>query len=364
MDSTLATYKERLSLLTASLEPEKLASRKGELQTLSMEPDFWTNQDHAKAVMREINVIDETLHQLDEITTTYNNVREYWELSRKDDPDSAEQDIINELDILEKKISAFELRQFLSSPYDQRDALLSIHSGQGGTEANDWVEMLMRMYLRFAEKKGWTSEVLHMVRGDQAGIGTVSMQISGPYAYGYLKGELGTHRLVRISPFNAQGLRQTSFAGVEVLPVLEGNDAADLVIPEEDLEFKATKSGGPGGQNVNKRSTAVTITHKPTGITIHSTTQRSQHQNREYAMRLLKAKLWELKQNEQNDEKAKLKGEHKIAGWGNQIRNYVLHPYKLVKDLRTETESSNPDAVLDGDLDLFVEAYLRSNYQE
>lgn len=361
MDSTLEQYKSRIDGLSASLNPAKLASRQGELQTISIEENFWSDQNRAKAVMREITWIEQTLKKLTEIETTYNNLKEYWELLKKEDTESAEKDLAQDLEIFDKRISDFELLQFLAQPYDQRDAILSIHAGQGGTEANDWAEMLMRMYLRYSEKKGWGTEVLHIVRGDQGGVGTVSIQVSGPYAYGYLKGEHGTHRLVRISPFNAQGLRQTSFAGVEILPVLEANDADDIVIPDEEIEFKATQSGGPGGQNVNKRSTAVTITHKPTGITIHTTTQRSQYQNREYAMKLLKAKLWELKQQQQDSEKSKLKGEHKIAGWGNQIRNYVLHPYKLVKDLRTGVESSNTEAVLDGDLNMFVEALLRTS---
>ena len=217
----------------------------------------------------------------------------------------------------------------------------------------------MRMYLRYAEKKGWSTEVIHMQKGDEAGISTVTIEISGSYAYGYLKFEKGAHRLVRLSPFNAQNLRQTSFAGVEVLPVLETSDETDVEIPDEEIEFKAVRSGGPGGQHVNKTSTAVVLTHTPTGITVQSSSQRSQHQNREAAMKLLRAKLWEKEMEKKTAEQQQLKGEHKIAAWGNQIRNYVLHPYKLVKDLRTKIEHADPEAVLDGDLDEFITTQIR-----
>ncbi|HVX92783.1 MAG TPA: peptide chain release factor-like protein, partial [Candidatus Dojkabacteria bacterium] len=237
-------------------------------------------------------------------------------------------------------------------------AILSIHAGQGGTEANDWAEMLMRMYVRFCERMGWKCQIVHMVQGTEAGISTVTLNISGPFAFGKLKRESGTHRLVRQSPFNAQSLRQTSFAGVEVMPVISEEDN-EIVIRDEDIDFKAVRASGAGGQHVNKTSSAVQITHIPTGISVHSSEQRDQFQNKKAALAILKAKLWQIEEDKRAEEMARIKGVHKIAGWGNQIRNYVLHPYKLVKDLRTGVETSNPEAVLDGDLEAFIDAQVR-----
>lgn len=360
MESEIAQLKQRIEAIRSSLDLNALASRKGELETKSMEPDFWKDQAQAKKIMKEVSIIEEIISALDTLSASVKNLQEYWDLLKQSN-ESPGEDFKKELSDITEKIDAFELRQFLSEKYDKDDALLSIHAGQGGTEANDWAEMLMRMYLRYAESQGWKTELVHMIKGDEAGITTATLEITGPYAYGYLKGEHGTHRLVRLSPFNAQKLRQTSFAGIEVLPVIEGGDEDDIDINPEELEFKAVRASGPGGQNVNKTSTAVTLTHIPTGITVHSSSQRSQYQNRESAMKLLKAKLWEMEEAKREAEEKELKGEHKAASWGNQIRNYVLHPYKLVKDLRTGIEHSNPESVLDGDLDLFIQAEIRNS---
>lgn len=268
------------------------------------------------------------------------------------------EELLDDYEEIHKKIKDFEKLKFLSGKYDNKDALLSIYAGQGGTEANDWTEMLMRMYKKYADSKGWKYKVEEIESGNEAGISHVSMRISGEYVYGLLKKEHGTHRLVRVSPFNAQGLRQTTFAGVEVIPAIDKIDK-DIEIPESDIEFKAVRSSGPGGQKVNKTSSAVQITHKPTGITVNSSTQRSQAQNRENAMNILKSKLARILEEERTEKIEDVKGDYKKASWGNQIRNYILHPYKLVKDLRTNVESNDPESVLDGKLDPFIEAQLR-----
>ncbi len=257
----------------------------------------------------------------------------------------------------ENEIKKMELKAFLSGEHDSGDTIISIHAGQGGTEAMDWVDMLLRMYLRYAEKKKWQAEVISSTPGEEAGLKTVTFEVSGKYAYGFLKHEAGVHRLVRQSPYNADNLRQTSFALVEVIPVID--DSIDIQIKNEDIVFEAFRSSGSGGQNVNKVSTAVRIKHIPTGIVVENQSQRQQGKNREQAMKILRSKLYALEQEKSKTEKKDLKGDYVTPGWGNQIRNYVLHPYKLVKDLRTEVESTNPEAVLDGDLDLFVDAQVK-----
>lgn len=352
--SDIETLKQNISDTIADLELEKKRSRIGELETISMEEDFWKDNLKARDVLSEIEMLREEVAIAEHLSDSINTLEELFEISSEDERIS----LIEDYNKIKEEFSTFTLYKYLSGKYDKGGAILSIHAGQGGTEADDWAEMLFRMYKRYADKKGWSVNVLNIVPGTETGYSSITMEISGKYVFGYLRKESGVHRLVRLSPFNAQNLRQTSFAGVEVIPIIEEDDK-DIDIPSTDIEFKAVRASGPGGQHVNKTSSAVQITHIPTGITVQCSERRDQSQNRESAMRMLKAKLWRIREEEKEKEIQGIKGEYKIAGWGNQIRNYVLHPYKLVKDLRTGVETSNPESVLDGELDLFVEAQLR-----
>lgn len=354
---TQVDEQSRLNFIKAKLKTESLQSQ---LQVLNQEaesPDFWKNPDRAQAVTQEISHITKTLVQLSELEkdiASQNELSQYIEKY----PDPI---FIQELNSLkentEKNLTQLELTAYLSGTYDKNYALLSIHSGQGGTEAMDWASMLQRMYLRYIESNHWKYEVIDYIPGEEAGIKSVTIRILAPYAYGMLKKEAGTHRLVRLSPFNADNLRQTSFAKIEVMPILESLEMQKIA--DADLIFSAFRAGGHGGQNVNKVSTAVRLTHKPSGISVSAQSERSQDQNRAIALEMLSAKLWQMQQEKFDLEKADLKGEHVIAGWGRQIRSYVLHPYKMVKDLRTKYETSDTSGVLDGNLQEFINQEIR-----
>jgi peptide chain release factor 2 len=326
------------------------------LQKRSAEADFWLNQTEAQGVMRQLAELKKIVGKWREAEKTVTDVAELFTLAEEDA--SLEPEVESELAAVAAHLEELELEAAFSSEYDGRNAILSIHAGAGGTESQDWAEMLMRMYLRWAERRGYAAEILDTTPGDEAGIKSVTLGISGDYAYGYLKSEHGVHRLVRLSPFDADHARHTSFALVEVMPEAEGD--VDVRIGPDDLKVDVFRSSGPGGQHMQKTSTAVRLTHLPTGLVVTCQSERSQHQNREIALRILQSRLLEMELARKVEERAKLKGKRISAGWGNQIRSYVLHPYKMVKDHRTDYQTSDTTAVLDGELDGFIQAYLRS----
>jgi len=326
-----------------------------ELQKQSEHTEFWAESEAAQRVMKRIASLREVVDDWNKLSQ---HVPYLLEIAQLED-ESLRTDITNELSEIEKDLDRREFDLLLSGKYDQNNALLAIHSGAGGVDAQDWTEMLERMYLRWAENRGFTTDILDMSEGEEAGIKSVTIAIEGNYAYGYLRPEKGVHRLVRLSPFDAAHRRHTSFALVEVLP--EVKDDSDVEINPDDLRIDVYRSSGAGGQNVQKNATAVRITHIPTGIVVTCQNERSQTQNRENALRVLRSRLLNIKEEQHVATLAELRGEYTKAEWGSQIRSYVLHPYQMVKDHRTDYEVSNTQGVLNGGIDGFIEAYLRSN---
>jgi peptide chain release factor 2 len=324
------------------------------LEKISSEENFWQNPEEAQKVMQELENLRDDIRKLSEIETNLDNLAEMAELAESDE--KIKREIGENIKKVEKDLAKLEFETLFAGEYDQNNAILSIHSGTGGVDAQDWAEMLLRMYLRYAERKNWKAKVISESRGQEAGIKSATIEVSGKLAYGYLKTEAGVHRLVRLSPFNAKNLRQTSFALVEVLPEIDR--IKEVEVNPADLRIDTYRASGAGGQHVNKTDSAVRVTHIPTGIVAASQNERSQLQNKEQAMKILTAKLHQKFLEEREAKEKNLKGEHKEVQWGSQIRSYVLHPYKLVKDHRTKFESKNPEIVLEGDLDGFIEAYL------
>lgn len=321
------------------------------------EAGFWDDVQKAQEVTQEAKRVKDKIDKFKNLNERIDEVEVLKELMEENDEETAKE-IINEVKALSKEIDTLKIETILSGEYDRNDAILTLHTGVGGSDANDWTEMLLRMYTRWCEKKGYSLETIDYLPGDEAGVKSVTLKVKGEFAYGYLKAEKGIHRLVRISPFNANGKRQTSFASVEVLPELTSDQ--DIEINPVDLRIDTYRAGGAGGQHVNKTESAVRITHIPTGIVVQCQNERSQFSNRDTAMGMLKSKLIELKERAHKEKIEDLTGELKDMGWGSQIRSYVFHPYSMVKDHRTNVETSNVNGVMDGDIDNFIIAYLNS----
>lgn len=337
---------------------DSLEKELSELETKTSSSDFWNDSQNSSIILKKITRLKTKLQSFKKVKAEFDNIYELYDLLKSESDEELERELVLGIKSIEKDVSKLEIATLLSGKYDANNAIITLHPGAGGTEAQDWVQMLYRMYTRWANDNGYTIEELDYLQGDEAGIKSVTFLVSGEYAYGYLKGEQGVHRLVRISPFDAGGRRHTSFASVEVLP--EITEDIEIDISPDDLRIDTYRASGAGGQHINKTSSAVRITHIPTNIVVACQTERSQIQNRETAMRMLKSKLLQLKEQEHKDTIDELKGIQMDIAWGSQIRSYVFCPYTLVKDHRTNYEVGNVQGVMDGDLNGFIDSYLKS----
>ncbi|MEG3015815.1 peptide chain release factor 2 [Carnobacterium sp.] len=356
--NNLATAEERIAGFRRSLDLESMERDIAEFDELMGEPGFWDDGIKAQSVINEANIIKEKYNQFQQLAGTKEELDLLLEMVKEEEDAELEKELEENLTTFLAVLDQFELDMLLSEPYDKNNAIIELHPGAGGTESQDWGSMLLRMYTRWAEKKGFKVEYLDYQDGDEAGIKSVTLLIKGHNAYGYLKAEKGVHRLVRISPFDSAGRRHTSFVSIDVIPEMEDN--VDIQINTDDLRIDTYRASGAGGQHINKTDSAVRITHLPTGVVVASQAQRSQMKNKDQAMGMLKAKLYQLELEEKEKQMAEIRGEQKEIGWGSQIRSYVFHPYSMIKDHRTNYETGNVQGVMDGDLDPFIDAYLKS----
>ncbi|WP_232755805.1 peptide chain release factor 2 [Macrococcoides caseolyticum] len=357
--NTLETLAEKIDSFRGSLDLEEKETNIKEYEEMMADPDFWNDGDKAQDIINKNNALKSVVQEFSTLEEGLENSEVLFEMYKEESDEDTRQELIEQLNTLQQIANDFELKMLLSGEFDANNAILELHPGAGGTESQDWGEMLLRMYQRFADKKGFKVETVDYLPGDEAGIKSVTLLIKGHNAYGYLKAEKGVHRLVRISPFDSSGRRHTSFVSCEVTPEFD-NDNIEIEINSEDIKIDTYRASGAGGQHVNTTDSAVRITHQPTGIVVTCQNERSQIKNREQAMKMLKAKLYQKKIEEQEAELAAIRGEQKEIGWGSQIRSYVFHPYSMVKDHRTNVETGNTNAVMDGDIDLFIDAYLKS----
>jgi peptide chain release factor 2 len=358
LSDELKALRARLNEAERYLKVDELRARRPQLEAEASRPDLWDDAEKAKRVTAELAAVNDDISQYEGLAARLDDAETLHELAREEGDEDSLAEVDAALAEIDAELRRLELRSMFSGEHDERDALVTIQAGEGGADAQDWAEMLLRMYTRWAERRGFEVEVQEVTEGSEAGLSSATFVVRGRYAYGYLQAERGVHRLVRISPFNAQGKRQTAFAALQVVPMLDDQDT-DVVVDEKDIKMDVFRASGAGGQHVNKTSSAVRLTHIPTGIVVSCQVERSQFQNRDRAMAMLKAKLADLERQKREAELAEIKGEEQRVGFGSQIRSYVLQPYQMVKDLRTEHETGNVSAVLDGDLDPFMESYLQ-----